>query len=101
MFIAFSHPAAAQSFIRDTEIEADIRTMISPVWKAAGLDPDALHVYLIADRQINSFVAGGQNEFINTGLIRARQDAEPADRGAWRTRPAISLAAICRARSRR
>src|SRR6516165_7746550 len=61
--------AAAESFIRDTEIEADIRTMVTPIWKAAGLEPSALHVYLIEDKEINSFVAGGQNEFINTGLI--------------------------------
>src|SRR5215469_6521697 len=61
--------AAAETFIRDTEIEADIRTMVTPIWKAAGLDPNALHVYLVEDKQINSFVAGGQNEFINTGLI--------------------------------
>ena len=61
--------AAAESFIRDTEIEADIRTMVTPIWKAAGLEPSALHVYLIDDKQLNSFVAGGQNEFINTGLI--------------------------------
>ena len=61
--------AAAESIIRDTEIEADIRTMVTPIWKAAGLEPSALHVYLVEDKQINSFVAGGQNEFINTGLI--------------------------------
>ena len=61
--------AAAESVIRDTEIEADIRTMVTPIWKAAGLEPSALHVYLIEDKQLNSFVAGGQNEFINTGLI--------------------------------
>jgi predicted Zn-dependent protease len=72
--LAFAAEAqAAQSFIRDTEIEADIRTMLTPIWKAAGLDPQALHVYLIADRQLNSFVAGGQNEFINTGLIMRAQ----------------------------
>ena len=67
--LAIGRPAAAESFIRDTEIEADIRTMVTPIWKAAGLEPSALHVYLIEDKQINSFVAGGQNEFINTGLI--------------------------------
>lgn len=65
--------AAAETYIRDTEIEADIRTMIAPIWKAAGLDPDALHVYLVENKQINSFVAGGQNEFINTGLIMRAQ----------------------------
>src|SRR5215470_10207948 len=68
--IAVARPAAAaETIIRDTEIEADIRTMVTPIWKAAGLDPSALHVYLVEDNQINSFVAGGQNEFINTGLI--------------------------------
>lgn len=61
--------AAAENFIRDTEIEADIRTMVTPIWRAAGLEPSALHVYLIEDKQLNSFVAGGQNEFIYTGLI--------------------------------
>ena len=61
--------AAAETYIRDTEIEADIQTMMTPLWKVAGLDPHAVHVYLVEDNQINSFVAGGQNEFINTGLI--------------------------------
>jgi predicted Zn-dependent protease len=69
VFLAICRSAAAESFIRDTEIEADIRTMVTPIWKAAGLEPSALHVYLIDDKQLNSFVAGGQNEFINTGLI--------------------------------
>jgi predicted Zn-dependent protease len=61
--------AAAETYIRDTEIEADIQTMMTPLWKVAGLDPHAVRVYLVEDNQINSFVAGGQNEFINTGLI--------------------------------
>jgi predicted Zn-dependent protease len=68
--VAFARPvAAAETVIRDTEIEADIRVMVTPIWKAAGLEPSSLHVYLVEDKQINSFVAGGQNEFINTGLI--------------------------------
>ena len=67
--LGISQFAAAENFIRDTEIEADIRTMVTPIWKVAGLESSALHVYLIEDKQINSFVAGGQNEFINTGLI--------------------------------
>src|SRR5215469_14854745 len=59
--------------LRDTEIEVDIHRMMGPIWKAAGLDPDAVHVYLVADDSINSFVAAGQNIFINSGLLaRAR-----------------------------
>ncbi len=57
------------SLLRDVEIEADIHTMMTPIWKAAGLDPDAVHVYLVADDSINSFIAGGQNIFINSGLV--------------------------------
>ena len=57
------------SLLRDTEIETDIHTMMTPIWKAAGLDPDAVHVYLVSDGSINSFVAGGQNIFINSGLL--------------------------------
>ncbi len=68
------HPAAAReghgvSLLRDAEIEADIHTMMTPIWKAAGLDPAAVHVYLVGDGSINSFVAGGQNIFINSGLL--------------------------------
>ncbi len=57
------------SLLRDTEIEGDIHRMMTPVWKAAGLDPDAVHVYLVSDNSINSFVAAGQNIFINSGLL--------------------------------
>ena len=70
MLLASTETAAgAETYIRDTEIEADIQAMMAPIWKVAGLDPNALHIYLIQDKQLNAFVAGGQNEFINTGVI--------------------------------
>jgi predicted Zn-dependent protease len=62
-------PGKGVSLLRDAEIEGDIHTMMTPVWKAAGLDPDGVHVYLVADESINSFVAGGQNIFVNSGLL--------------------------------
>lgn len=55
--------------IRDAETEAWIKVMAQPVFKAAGLNPAAVHVHLIGDNSINAFVAGGQRIFINTGLI--------------------------------
>jgi predicted Zn-dependent protease len=70
--VAIAHEEGAGnsvSLLRDTEIEGDIRAMMTPIWKVAGLDPDAVHVYLVADDSINSFVAGGQNIFINSGLV--------------------------------
>lgn len=63
------------SQIRDAEIEQDLRQWELPVWKAAGLDPEALNIVLIADDQINSFVAGGQNIFIYTGLLTRSDNA--------------------------
>ncbi len=57
------------SRIRDAEIESDIREWTSPVFKVAGLDPNAVNIVLINDPQINSFVAGGLNIFIYTGLL--------------------------------
>lgn len=62
------------SFIRDAEIEGDIRLFVTPVFAAAGLDASAVHIYLVNDPQINSFVAGGQNVFINTGLLTRSQN---------------------------
>jgi predicted Zn-dependent protease len=61
--------AAEPIVLRDTESESDIRTMVAPIWRAAGLDPNDVGIYLVQDDQINSFVALGQAVFINTGLI--------------------------------
>ena len=55
--------------LRDSEIENGIRTLATPIWRAAGLEPSDVGVYLIEDAQLNSFVAGGQAIFINTGLV--------------------------------
>lgn len=70
-------PAAAESvsFIRDTEIENTIRGYATPIFQAGGLDPSAVRIYIVNDRQINAFVAGGQNLFINTGLLMQSDDA--------------------------
>lgn len=59
----------ALRLLRDAEIENTIRVFSTPVWKAAGLDPNAIHIYIVNDPQLNSFVAGGQNLFMNTGTI--------------------------------
>src|SRR5262249_43532167 len=56
-------------YIRDAEIETILRTYYTPILKAANLDPDAVHIYIVNDPGLNSFVAGGQNIFINTGTI--------------------------------
>jgi predicted Zn-dependent protease len=69
--VAAAHETGGNSvsLLRDTEIEGDIHVIMTPIWQAAGLDPDAVHVYLVSDDSINSFVAGGQNIFVNSGLL--------------------------------
>ncbi|MEE2524815.1 M48 family metalloprotease [Hyphobacterium sp. HN65] len=62
-------PASAQSLIRDTEIEIMLRDYTDPFLEAAGLIPDDVGLYIIADPEINAFVTQGQNIFIHTGLI--------------------------------
>ena len=56
-------------FIRDAEIESDILTWWTPILEVAGLDPHAVHIYIVNDPTLNSFVAGGQNLFLNTGTL--------------------------------
>jgi predicted Zn-dependent protease len=62
-------PHAAELLLRDAEIENDIKIIASPIWRAAGLEPNDVGIYLVQDSQLNSFVAGGQAIFINSGLI--------------------------------
>ena len=73
--LALARPAWADgvSLLRDAEIETTIRTWATPIWLAAGLDPAAVHIYLVNDPALNSFVAGGQNLFLNTGTILRSQ----------------------------
>ncbi len=57
------------NLIRDAEIESTIRSLTVPIWRAAGLDPNAIEIMIVQDNSLNAFVAGGQRIFINTGLI--------------------------------
>ncbi len=60
--------------IQDAEIELYIRDWIEPILKVAGLSPNSVNIYIVNDDTINAFVAGGQNIFINTGLILAAKE---------------------------
>lgn len=62
-------PAVAAVLLRDVETERTIRAYSTPIFEAAGLAPQAVDIYLIDDRTLNAFVAGGQNIFLNTGLL--------------------------------
>ncbi len=61
--------SASVARIRDAEIESDLRTWATPVWVAAGLDPQQVQIVLVNQDVINAFVAGGLNIFIYAGLL--------------------------------
>ncbi len=69
--VALAGEAAAQSLIRDAEIEDSLRVYTEPLLVAAGLDPDDVDLYIVNDDSVNAFVAAGQNIFVHTGLILA------------------------------
>ncbi|WP_299132700.1 M48 family metalloprotease [uncultured Amaricoccus sp.] len=62
-------PAGAASMIRDAEIERTLAHIANPILRAASVTPSSVHIYVVNDRELNAFVAGGQNIFINTGLL--------------------------------
>jgi predicted Zn-dependent protease len=64
------------SLIRDAEIEATLQSFLTPLLEASGLGAGSVHIYIVNDPQLNAFVAGGMNLFINTGLIMATQDPD-------------------------
>lgn len=57
------------SLIRDTEIENFLYEISLPIFKSANLNPNDIHFYIVNDNNINAFVMGGQNIFVNTGTI--------------------------------
>lgn len=62
------------SLIRDAEIEDFLHDLTKPIFKAANLNPQDIKIYIVQDNSLNAFVAGGQNVFINTGLIKKYSD---------------------------
>ncbi|MEM7439332.1 MAG: M48 family metalloprotease [Pseudomonadota bacterium] len=69
-------PAAAQGLIRDAEIERTMKLVMRPIMRAAGVGGRRVEIFIINDRRMNAFVAGGSNIFVNTGLIARMQTKE-------------------------
>lgn len=69
MLLLAASPATGATVIRDAEIESTIEAIAHPIFTAARLDPESVDVYILRDDRLNAFVAGGQNLFLNTGLI--------------------------------
>jgi predicted Zn-dependent protease len=74
--LMLSTPATAGiNLIRDAEIEHILKEYGDPIFKAAGLNPESIKIYIVNDNSINAFAAGGQNLFVHTGLILRTENA--------------------------
>ncbi|HWA29449.1 MAG TPA: M48 family metalloprotease [Rhizomicrobium sp.] len=74
---ALTQPAHAQGIdvVRDTEIERVLRSYEVPILKAAGIDPNTVHLFIVQDPELNAFatqspIAGNEEDiFVNTGTF--------------------------------
>ena len=76
--VVLAAPTYAQQLrlIRDAEIEAGVAALARPIFRAAGITPSAVDIYLVNDDRLNAFVAGGQNLFLFTGLMKRADTPE-------------------------
>lgn len=47
----------------------------TPLFQAAGLSPESIGIYIVKDKSLNAFVAGGQRLFLNSGLLMKTDNA--------------------------
>ena len=67
--LTFASAASGRSLIRDAEIERTLNRLSTPVFRAAGLAPQTVDLYIVQDRSLNAYVTGGRNIFLHTGLL--------------------------------
>lgn len=64
---------ANASLIRDTELEAGLEEIISPLSSAAGFGANGVAVRVVISPEYNAFVADGRTIYVNSGLILKAQ----------------------------
>lgn len=77
--LVWGQPAHADegfSIIRDVEMEKYLHDFGEPVWRAAGINPNSVHMVVVNDPILNAFVAGGMNIFVHTGLLQATENVD-------------------------
>jgi predicted Zn-dependent protease len=74
MLLLTTSTSYAQDIIRDSEIERAIEQVVAPVTRAANLQ--RLKIHILSSDDVNAFTAGGQEIFINSGLIASFPDPE-------------------------
>jgi predicted Zn-dependent protease len=76
MGITQARAADDMNILRDEETEQDLKTMITPIFKQAGLSPDTVKFIIVESNELNAFVAGGQNIFLYTELVLKTDNPE-------------------------
>ncbi|MGF1604851.1 MAG: M48 family metalloprotease [Rhodothalassiaceae bacterium] len=67
-------PSAAQTILRDAEIEAFLRRVLAPLALAAEVPPDHVTLRLLDDPFMNAFVTDGQDLYLQAGIFAAIED---------------------------
>jgi predicted Zn-dependent protease len=67
--IGIASSLQAQSLLRDAETEHLLKDVTRPIFEAAKVTSESVDLYLVNDPTINAGVGGGQNIFMNTGLL--------------------------------
>ena len=57
------------TLINDTETESLLRELVLPLSRTAQISDNHLRIYIVRDDDFNAFVRGGQDVFVNTGLL--------------------------------
>lgn len=66
----------APQLIRDTEIENILREFTEPLFKAAGLPPKRLRLFLVGSSDVNAAASFDHSIFVHTGLITKADSPE-------------------------
>ena len=74
LFFTFAGSLKALEVIRDTEIEEFTNDIVKMLLAETNIDAKDINIYFIESKQVNAFVTGGKNIFINTELIIEAED---------------------------
>lgn len=67
--ISASQTVSEGALIRDGEIEEILKSYLTPIFKAAGLNPTSARLYIIHSKDVNAFAMGGGRIAVTTGLL--------------------------------
>ena len=72
----YSFQVQAEGIISDEEVETVVKKLATPIILAAGVNPEEINFYIVLDQDVNAFVYGGRNIFIDTGLLTLFNDPD-------------------------